>query len=650
MQKKTYSETVHDRAVDRKHSKQNEQLMKEIESLHLDVPDEIMQRIERDVEQSEKQEKMSVGGLNKALMSVAPECKGRMRLSIALACVGELFSFASYFFSAYAAGWLIRRASGHPVEFASLLNDAFLAMGSLLLYLIFTGVSTTLSHQTSFSILAKLRQTLFEKLKVIPMGYFVDHPVGKIKVILMDRVADMEDWVAHLMPELPSRLLHPILCILILFFLDWRVGLSVFTPLPVAFIGMAAMMYKYRSRMVVWLSSYANVADRSAEYVRGIPVIKAFAQDNASYGKFADAVKFYHFSTMKWWKQSWFGKALMMAAIMTPQIVSMPLAFYLYGTGQIGIETMLLAFVLPISILPQAFTLMMSFELFQTASNTWVSIQELLDMPVQKRPDADTRVELDRSQGIQLNEVSFSYHDGTEVLHQISFETKPGEVTALVGPSGGGKSTVVKLLAGFWDQSSGTISIGGVDTRSISFQQLAEEISFVSQDNFLFDVSIRDNIRLGKPDATEEEIIAAAKAAAHCHDFILALPDGYETKAGEAGGAMSGGERQRITLARAILKPASTILLDEATAYADPENEALIQEAISHLVKGKNLVIVAHRLNTIKQAHQIILMDQGRIIAKGKHDELMNVPLYASLWKQYLGEEQKCSLSNYHSN
>lgn len=625
-------------ASDSKKPKQNENLIKEVESLNLDVPDEIMRRIESDIEQSEKKPKISMGGLNKALMSVAPEYKGRMRISVIFACIGELFSFSTYFFSAYAAGWLIKNAGGNPIGFHTLLKYAFLAIGSLLLYFIFTGFSTTISHKTSFSILAKLRQTLFEKLKVIPMGYLVDNPVGKIKVIIMDRVADMEDWVAHLMPELPSRLLHPILCTVILFYLDWRIGLSIFVPLPIVSVGMITMMYKYRSRMAVWLSSYANVADRSAEYVHGIPVIKAFAQDKVSYGKFADAVKFYHFSTMKWWKQSWFGKALMTAAMMTPQIVSLPLAFYLYGNGQIGIETLLLSLILPIAILPQAFAIMMSFELFQMASNTWVSIQELLDMPDQERPDAENKVTIDRSKGIKFDNVSFSYHDGTEVLHNISFETNPGEVTALVGPSGGGKSTIAKLLAGFWDQSSGKISIGNVDTKNISFEQLAEEISFVSQDNFLFDVSIRDNIRLGKPNASENEIIAAAKAA-HCHDFIMALPKGYDTKAGEAGGAMSGGERQRITLARAILKPASTIILDEATAYADPENEALIQEAISNLVKEKNLVMIAHRLNTIKQAHQIILIDKGQILAKGKHEELMKESLYASLWKQYLGEE-----------
>ena len=638
MKPKRYDDEVLDSALDSRKTKQNEDLIKEVESLSLDVPDEIMQRIESDVEKSEKQPKISMGGLNKALMGIAPEYKGRMRLSVIFACIGELFSFSTYFFSAYAAGWLIKNAGGKAVGFDALMKYAFLAIGSLFLYFIFTGFSTTISHKTSFYILAKLRQTLFEKLKVIPMGYLVDNPVGKIKVIIMDRVSDMEDWVAHLMPELPSRMLHPILCVIILFFLDWRIGLSIFVPVPFALIGMITMMYKYRSRMAVWLSSYANVADRSAEYVHGIPVIKAFAQDKASYGKFADAVKFYHFSTMKWWKQSWFGKALMTAAMMTPQIVSMPLAFYLYGRNQISIETLLLALILPIAILPQAFGIIMSFELFQMASNTWVSIQELLDMPVQKRPDAKNKAAIDNSKGIEFDNISFSYHDGTEVLHNISFKTKPGEVTAIVGTSGGGKSTIAKLLAGFWDQSSGRISIGGVDTKNISFKQLAEEISSVSQDNFLFDVSIRDNIRIGKPDATEDEIIAAAKAA-HCHEFISKLPDGYNTKAGEAGGAMSGGERQRITLARAILKPASTIILDEATAYADPENEALIQEAISNLVKGKNLVIVAHRLNTIKQANQIILIDKGKIKAKGKHDELMKEPLYASLWKQYLGEE-----------
>ena len=242
---------------------------------------------------------------------------------------------------------------------------------------------------------------------------------------------------------------------------------------------------------------------------------------------------------------------------------------------------------------------------------------------------------------LELKNIKKSYFLGKEefpVLKGIDLEFERGDFVSLLGESGGGKSTIAKLLAGFWDQSEGSIYLGGVDTRELSFKPLAEEISFVSQDNFLFDVSLRHNIRLGNPNASEAEIIAASKAAP-CHEFIMNLPDGYDTKAGEAGGALSGGERQRITLARAMLKPASTIILDEATAYADPENEALIQEAISELVKEKNLVMVAHRLNTIKQAHQIILIDKGKIIARGTHDELLKEPLYAGLWKQYLGEE-----------
>ena len=618
--------------------KEHEELMKEIDSLNLDVPQEIIDRIEKDMENSKKNPKVSMRDLNKALMNISPESKVKMNFSIICACFGEIFSFATYFFSAYAAGWLINYSKGNLIGFNELIKYSLLAFLSPILHFVFTGISTTISHKTSFLILSRLRNHLFEKLKVIPMGYLVDNPVGKIKTIILDRVADLEDWVAHVMPELPSRLLHPILCVIILFIIDWRIGLSIFVPLPIVFLGMMTMMYKYRGRMAVWLSSYANVANRSTEYVRGIPVIKAFLQDSSSYGRFADAVKFYHFSTMKWWKQSWFGKALMTAAMMTPQLATLPLAFYLYGTSQIGIEALLLSLILPIAVLPQAYAIMMSFELFQLASNTWATIQELLDMQAQVRPSDDKKVDLDKNLGAKFNGVYFSYHDGTEILHDISFETKPGEVTALVGPSGGGKSTIAKLLVGFWDQSKGKITLGGVDTKNISFTQLAEEISFVSQDNFLFDVSVRDNIRLGKPDATEEEIIAAAKAAC-CHEFIMELPNGYDTKVGDAGGILSGGERQRITIARAFLKPASTIVLDEATAYTDPENEALIQEAISNLVKGKNLIMVAHRLNTIKQAHQIILIDKGRIVAKGKHDDLMKVELYANLWKQYIGEE-----------
>ena len=223
------------------------------------------------------------------------------------------------------------------------------------------------------------------------------------------------------------------------------------------------------------------------------------------------------------------------------------------------------------------------------------------------------------------------------MLHDVSFAASPGEVTAIVGPSGSGKSTIAKLMAGFWDTTSGSVQFGGHDIKDIPFQQLMSEISYVAQDNFLFDKSIKENIRMGNPKASDAEVEAASKAA-NCHNFIMALEHGYGTLAGDAGDLLSGGERQRITIARAMLKPASVVILDEATAYADPENEAEIQQAINRLVKGKTLIVVAHRLSTIRNANQILVIDQGQLIARGTHDRLReSCPLYETMWQQYIG-------------
>jgi ATP-binding cassette subfamily B protein len=249
------------------------------------------------------------------------------------------------------------------------------------------------------------------------------------------------------------------------------------------------------------------------------------------------------------------------------------------------------------------------------------------------RPDQS--VTLDKEQAFCFQNVSFSY-DTEKVLDDVSFTIRPGTVTAIVGPSGSGKSTIAKLMAGFWDASQGQVCYGGRDIKEIPSQQLMNEISYVAQDNFLFNESIRENIRMGDPSATDEDVEAAAKAA-QCHDFIMQLENGYDTMAGDAGGKLSGGERQRITIARAMLKKANIVILDEATAYADPENETLIQEAVSHLVRGKTLIVVAHRLATIQDADTIIVMEHGKIAGSGKHNELLdNCPLYARLWSNYL--------------
>ncbi len=607
----------------------------DLTSFNYEVPEDILLKIEKQLRMEKEREQITVGSLTKELLAVAPDKKGKLILSVVLAMIGEVFSFASYFFGAYGAMWIYQYYKTGSGDINGLIKYGLLALAAMAVHLILTGISTNLSHQTAFEILSKLRITLFEKLGKVPLGYMIENPVGKIKVTILEKVQELEDWVAHILPEFTSRALHPLFATVILFVIDWRIGLSLLAPIPIIILGMAMMMNKYRARGLVWSCGYENVADRSTEYVKGIPVIKAFLQEESSYRHFSDAVNFYYESTMDWWRVSWLSTSVVYAAAASPLIVTLPLAFRLYSKGELGISSLILTLVLAVEVLPQMIALMMGMDVFMLASNAWLVISELLNQKEQVRPKTGSRVGIDQSKGVAFENVRFSYASGVEVLKDVSFNINKSEVTALVGPSGSGKSTIAKLISSYWDVDSGKISIGGVNIKDISFNQLMEEISYVSQDNYLFDTSVKDNIRLGKPDATDEEIISAAKMA-NCHEFIMNLPNGYDTKVGDAGGQLSGGERQRITIARAMIKPANIIVLDEATAYTDPENEALIQEAIAKLVKGKSLIVVAHRLHTIRNAQKILVIEDGKVVGVGKHDDLLNsCDTYARLNKQY---------------
>ncbi len=608
---------------------------KDIDTFSYDVPEDILLKIEKQLELEKEREQISVSTLTKELMAIAPHRKSIIVVSIIMAMLAEIFNFASYFFGAYGAVWILEYAKGQNPSFDSLIKYGLLALASIIIYLILSGISSNLSHRTAFQILSKLRVILFEKLSKVPLGYMIENPLGKLKVTILEKVAELEDWVAHVMPELPSKILHPILGIIILFIVDWRVGLSLLAPVPFIILGFSMMMNKYRARGLVWACGYENVADRSTEYVKGIPVIKAFVQAEKSYKHFAEAVKFYYGSTMDWWKVSWLSMSIVTAAAAAPLIATLPVSLYLYNTGEINMTGLVLTLVLAVGIIPQLIAMMMSMDVFMLASNAWLLISELLNAPEQIRPSDDKRVDLDDSKGIEFENVNFSYINGLKVLDDVSFKANKNSMTALVGPSGSGKSTIAKLISSYWDVDSGSIKLGGIDIKDISFKQLMEEISYVSQDNYLFDVSVKDNIRLGNPSASDDEIIAAAKMA-NCHEFIMNLKNGYDTRVGDAGGQLSGGERQRITIARAILKPANIIVLDEATAYTDPENESQIQEAISRLIKGKSLIVVAHRLHTIRNAENIIVIDEGKVLAQGKHDELLKTcQLYSNLNMQY---------------
>lgn len=466
----------------------------------------------------------------------------------------------------------------------------------------------------------------------VPMGVMLDTPTGNFKNLMVDTVSKLEDSMAHFMPEITSNIVAPLCCIVLVFILDWRMGLASLITIPLGLLGYIGMMRDYVNKSTTYMRSQNAMNSTLVEYVNGIEVIKAFNQGSSSYGKFTDAINFFHDSTLAWWKQSWLWSAVIQAVMPTTLLGTLPIGAMLYRKGTLPLSDFITCIILPIGFIAPLMRIGKYSEQFNMVKACLDQIWNFTEKPDLIRPDKE--VSLDDT-AYRFENVSFAYNE-TDVLKDISFEIKPGTVTAIVGPSGSGKSTIAKLMAGFWDVTKGNIVFGGKNIKDIPVSQLMSKVSYVAQDNFLFDESIRENIRMGEPDATDEEIVNAAKAAC-CHEFIEKLENGYDTNAGEAGEKLSGGERQRITIARAILKNTDVIILDEATAHADPENEYLIQSAISRLVKGKTLIVVAHRLATIKNADQILVMENGRIIGSGKQEELISeCPLYQRLWNDYM--------------
>ena len=566
----------------------------------------------------------------KVLFSFAGEAKGRMTLSVILATIGELFGMAPFFAVAVLANQIYSgTATLNSAAIISILAVVGMGLRALL-----TLKSSLRSHGISFTILKNIRCAIADKMRRVPLGVMLETPSGTFKTLLVDNVGRLEDIIAHMVPELPSNLAAPLASILLVFLLDWRMGFASLITVPLSLLFLVGMMNGYQEKIATYLRAGNEMNASLVEYVGGIQVIKAFGQTGKSFGRFSDSVNFFHDSTMDWWRQSWIWMSGFKAVFPSTLLGTLPIGALLYMNGQISLPVLMACIIVPIGFLGGLMRVGFGLEQLTYIAANLNPIRAFLATPEQKRPDEPADL---REREFAFSNVGFSYDGKTEVLHDVSFTAKPNSVTAIVGPSGSGKSTIAKLMAGFWDATNGTVSYGGVDVRDIPFHQLMNEISYVAQDNFLFDKTIRENIRMGKPDATDQEVEAAAKAA-NCHAFIQALEKGYDTLAGDAGDRLSGGERQRITLARAMLKPASVIILDEATAYADPESEAQIQEAISRLIKGKTLIVVAHRLATIRNADQILVINQGRLAECGTHEELMTKSsLYAAMWREYSG-------------
>ena len=562
------------------------------------------------------------------LLGFASDSKVWMAASVLLAVAGVLCGMAPYFAIAKIVAELFQGiASTQSIVFYFLI-----ALTGETLKMLLTTVSSTWSHKVAFGILENIRSRITEKMLRVPMGVMIETPSGNFKSMIIDTVERLEKPLAHMLPEITANVFTPICITVVLFFLDWRMALACLLVVPIGFVLLLGQMRDYKSKSKQYMDASASMDSSLVEYLNGIQVIKAFNQSGVSFQRFSNAVRNYHDTTVNWWHDSWIFSSLGLTVIPASTLSGLPIGAIMLMNGTIDFSVFMTCLVLSLGIAGPLLQASSYIDQFAIVDASIRQIGDFLDTPELIRPEKE--VILDDS-GYRFENVSFSY-DKKEILHNISFRPVSGGMTAIVGPSGSGKSTITKLMAGFWDVDSGTITYGGQSLLNIPAKELMESISFVAQDNFLFDKSIKDNIRMGRPDATDEQIIAVAKAA-RCDEFIGNLEHGYETMAGDAGKRLSGGERQRITIARAMLKQAEVIILDEASAYADPENEVYIQAAINELVKGKTLIVVAHKLSTIKDADQILVVEQGAIVGQGTQEELLlNCPLYRRMWNEYL--------------
>ena len=575
-------------------------------------------------------------GAIRQLLAFVGERHSKMRISILLAVLGEMFGIVPFLMVALLADELYRGTA----TIQRVLFFSGIAAICQLIKMLLTWRSSLMSHKISFTILKNIREAITDRMAKVPMGVMLETPTGTFKNLIVDNVAKLEDSMAHFMPELPSNIAAPLCSILLIFILDWRMGLASLITIPLGILFFAAMMRGYGPRMENYMRSANDMNSSLVEYVSGIQVIKAFNRSASSYGKYSKSVNYFHDSTMEWWSQCWFWNAAARAVLPSTLLGTLPVGAWLYMEGTLSLPVFLISLVVPLGFVAPLMKVSEAMEQVSMIKGNLEQVTAFLKTPELVRPSEPVSL---GERTYQFEDVHFGYKE-TEVLHGISFQTRPGTMTAIVGPSGSGKSTIAKLMAGFWDVTSGSVRFGGQDIRQIPFEQLMGEISYVAQDNFLFDKSIRENIRMGNPAATDEEVEDAAKAA-NCHDFIMQLEQGYDTLAGDAGDRLSGGERQRITIARAMLKPSSVVILDEATAYADPENEALIQQAISKLVAGKTLIVVAHRLNTIRNADQILVVANGNIAGRGTQEELLReCPIYQKMWQDYAGTIEEADL------
>lgn len=519
----------------------------------------------------------------------------------------------------------------------------------LVLQAILYGWGLDVSHKAAYNTLLRLRTSLQKRFEQLPLGFIQDKGTGTLKKLFVDDVDSLEVLLAHSLPEGIANLMIPLAIYVAMFFIDWKLALLSLASIPVSFAAMMIMYSVGMKKMGPYYMAGQKMNNTIIEYINGMEVVKVFNKDAESYERFRKDISDYRDYTLEWYKAAWPWMAIYSSLLPCTIILTLPLGAWFVLRGFSSLPDLILILCLSLSI---GIPLLKSLGFLPTMPQLNYKIAAL-EQVLETAPLRQTEAAFHgNSHDICFDHVTFGYEktqpgpDGKpmvtmdEVIHDVSFTARAGQKTALVGESGSGKSTLAKLLIHYYDPQQGSISIGGQKITEMSLEALNSQISYVAQDQYLFNTSLLENIRMGRPDATDEEVLEAAKRA-QCTEFLEKLPQGIQSMAGDAGKMLSGGQRQRISLARAILKNAPIIVLDEATAYADPENEEKMEAAIAELVKGKTLFVIAHKLPAIMNADQICVIEHGKLAATGTHTELLaSCEEYKKLWKAAQDSEE----------
>ena len=575
-----------------------------------------------------KKEKVKRESPYKGIFRFASAKKQQLTFSVILSVLSSIFGIVPYIAVAVLLQFALE--SKLTMEWAVLLPVIALC-GFFLKHWLYAK-STLCSHKVAYEIIKNIRIAVMRKMSRVSMGTVQSKSSGEFKQLIMDDADRLEVPIAHAIPEMIASTLVPVLVILYLLLIDWRMALAALATGVIGNVIYYCMLIGRGEMMKEYMASNANMNATIVEYVNGMEVIKAFNQTASSMDRFQSSVLKVRDVTTKWYRHCWPFMSISQAVLPSSIAFVLPVGMALFSGGAVSLSELILCILLSMAIVGSLQTFLDFWESTAVVAEVQPRIQALLDMEELPEP---TQPKHSTGANVELKDVHFGYGD-SEVIHGVSFAAKAGTVTALVGPSGSGKSTLAKLVARFWDVDAGAVLVGGTDVRELSLSDLTEKISFVSQDNFLFNMSLRDNIRIGKPDATDKEVEWAA-AQAGCDEFLARFPKGYDTNAGDAGARLSGGERQRLAIARAILKNAPIVILDEATAFTDPENEDKLQHSIDKLTKGKTLIVIAHRLSTIMYADQILVLEDGQITSRGTHEQLLtSSETYLDMWKAHI--------------